>query len=58
MAVTKQSLFKAFRERYVILVEFISDDEMEEGVSEIEEHYPNQEVTEFVDLFDFAVARK
>ena len=41
MAVTKQSLFKAFRERYVILVEFISDDEMEEGVSEIEEQYPN-----------------
>ena len=58
MAVTKQSLFKAFRERYVILVEFISDDEMEEGVSETEEQYPNQEVTEFVDLFDFAVARK
>ena len=58
MAVTKQSLFKAFRERYVILVEFISDDEMEEGVSEIEEQYTNQEVTEFVDLFDFAVAKK
>ena len=58
MAVTKQSLFKAFRERYVILVEFISDDEMEEGVSETEEQYPNQEVTEFVDLFDFAVAKK
>ena len=58
MAVTKQSLFKAFRERYVILVEFISDDEMEEGVSETEEQYPNQEVTEFVNLFDFAVAKK
>ena len=31
---------------------------MEEGVSEIEEQYPNQEVTEFVDLYDFAVAKK
>ena len=58
VAVTKQSLFKAFRELYVILVEFISDDEMEEGVSEIEEQYPNREVTEFVDLYDFAVAKK
>ena len=58
VALTKQSFFKAFRERYATLVEFISDDEIEEGTSEIEEQYPNKEVTEFVDLYHFAVAKK
>ena len=58
MAVTKQSLFKAFRERYVTLFQFISDDEIEKGINEIEEWYPNQEVIKFVDLYDFTVAKK
>ena len=58
VAITKQRLFKAFRQRYVTLFEFISDDEIEAGITEIEEQYPNQEVIEFVDLYDFTVAKK
>ena len=58
VAITKQSLFKTFRQRYVTLFEFISDDEIEEGITEIEEQYPKQEVITFVDLYDFTVAKK
>ena len=58
VVITKQSLFKAFRQRYVTLFEFISDDEIEEGIAEIEKQYPNQEVIEFIDLYDFTVAKK
>ena len=58
VAITKQSLFKTFRQRYVTLFEFISDDEIEEGITEIEEQYPKQEVIKFVDLYDFTVAKK
>ena len=58
MAIPKQNLFKAFRQRYVTLFQFIGDDEIEEGITEIEEQYPNQEVIEFVDLYDFTVAKK
>ena len=58
VAVPKQNLFKAFRQRYVTLFEFIGDDEIEEGITEIKEQYPNQEVIEFVDLYDFTVAKK
>ena len=58
VAVPKKNLFKAFRQRYVTLFEFIGDDEIEEGITEIEEQYSNQEVIEFVDLYDFTVAKK
>ena len=58
VAITKQSLFKTFRQRYVTLFEFISDSEIEEGITEIEEQYPKQEVIKFVDLYDFTVAKK
>ena len=58
VTITKQDLFKTFRERYVTLFEFISDNEIEEGIAEIEKEYPNQEVIQFIDQYDFALAKK
>ena len=58
VTITKQDLFKTFRERYVTLFEFISDDEIEEGIAEIEKEYPNQEFIQFIDKYDFVLAKK